>query len=59
MTILSTFMQTQLLKAIEAEFLAHEPEIQAVILHEVTLFSQKAAQWVNTKLQEKLQEKKP
>lgn len=51
MSLLSTFIQKQLLKALEDEFVAHEPDIQATILSEVEAFANQALSWVNSKLQ--------
>lgn len=50
MSLLSSFIQNQLLKALEAEFALHAPEVQAVIVTEVTNFANQALQWVEAKL---------
>ena len=50
MSLLSSFISTQLLKAIEHEFVNHEPEMQTVILNEVQAFVADAAAWINSKL---------
>ena len=50
MSLLSSFIQNQLLKAIEAEFRAHETQIQSVIVNEVKAFAGKAMEWVNDKV---------
>lgn len=50
MSLLSTFISTQLLKAIEHEFVNHEPEMQAVILNEVQAFVAEAAAWIDNKI---------
>ena len=50
MSLLSTFISTQLLKAIEHEFVNHEPEMQAVILNEVQAFVAEATAWIGNKL---------
>ena len=51
MSLLSSFIQNQLLKAIEAEFVAHESDMQSVIIGEVEAFAGKAMEWVNDKIQ--------
>jgi hypothetical protein len=50
MSLLSSFIQNQLLKAIEAEFQAHSGEIQSLIVNEVKAFAGKATEWVNNKI---------
>jgi hypothetical protein len=57
MSLLSSFIQNQLLKAIEAEFVAHEADMQDVIVGEVEAFAGKAMEWVNEKIQGKEQPK--
>lgn len=49
MSLLSSFIQNQLLKAIESEFVAHEPDIQSAIVSEVESFANQALQWVKNK----------
>jgi hypothetical protein len=50
MSLLSSFVQNQLLKAIETEFAAHAPDIQEAIVAEVQAFANQALQWVESKL---------
>lgn len=50
MSILSSFVSTQLLKAIENEFVSHEPEMQAVILNETRVFVSEVMSWVQSKI---------
>lgn len=50
MSLLSSFIQNQLLKAIEAEFVAHAPDIQQTIVGEVQAFANDALQWVESKI---------
>lgn len=50
MSLLSTFIQNQLLHAIEQQFMEHAPEIQETILAEVGAFAQKAIEWVQSKV---------
>jgi len=53
MSLLSSFIQNQLLKALEAEFVAHVPEMQQVIVGEVEAFANQALEWVKDKVQDK------
>ena len=53
MSLLSSFIQNQLLKALEAEFVAHAPEMQEVIVSEVESFANQAMDWVKDKLHAK------
>ena len=50
MSLLSSFIRNQLLKAIEAEFVSHAPEAKDLIVKEVQAFSQECLDWVNQKL---------
>jgi hypothetical protein len=50
MSLLSTFISTQLIKAIEHEFMNHSQDIQKVIIEEVKNFLMEATQWVESKL---------
>lgn len=51
MSLLSTFISTQLIKALEHEFVNHEPEMQALILNEVQAFVSEAVAWVQSKME--------
>jgi len=53
MSLLSSFIQNHLIKAIEAEFVTHAPEIQQAIVGEVQAFANEALQWVESKLSPK------
>lgn len=53
MSLLSSFIQKNLIKAIEAEFIAHAPEIQEIILLEIESFGNLALSWVHSKLNPK------
>lgn len=53
MSLLSTFIQSQLLKAIENEFIEHAPDIQQAIIAEVEAFANDALEWVKSKIQTK------
>ena len=50
MSLLSTFIQNNVLKALEAEFLAHAPEMQAVLVDEVSAFANQVLAWAEGKL---------
>lgn len=50
MSLLSSFIQNQLLKAIEAELVNHAPDIQQAIVGEVEAFAKEALQWVQSKV---------
>ncbi len=50
MSILSKFISTQLISAIENEFIHHAPEIQAVIISEIKHFLAEGYAWVEKKL---------
>lgn len=50
MSLLSSFIRNQLLKAVEEEFASHIPEMQAVVLDEVSSFGTECLHWVNEKL---------
>lgn len=50
MSLLSSFIQNQLLKAIEAEFVNHSADIQNVIVGEVQAFASEAVAWVESKI---------
>jgi hypothetical protein len=50
MNVLATFISTQLIKAIESEFINHSPEIQAAIIHQIQNFLIEGTIWVENKL---------
>jgi hypothetical protein len=50
MSLLSSYLSEHLLLVIETEFEAHEPELQAKLLAEVKIFSERVGQWINNKL---------
>ena len=50
MSLLSNFIRTQLLKAVETEFAAHLPEVQALVIKEMEDFANECMQWVKDKL---------
>ncbi len=56
MSLLSSFIRNQLLKAVEAEFADHLPEVQAVVVKEMQDFAAECTQWVEDKLAPKAPE---
>ncbi len=50
MSLLSTFISTQLINAIEHEFINHSPEIQAVIINEIQNFLAEGNSWLESKI---------
>lgn len=50
MSLLSTFISTQLIKALEHEFVNHAPEIQQVIIQELQDFLAQGAAWIENKV---------
>jgi hypothetical protein len=50
MSLLSSFISNQLIKAIENEFVNHSPEIQATIISEIQAFLAEGAAWVESKI---------
>lgn len=53
MSLLSAFIANHVVKALETQLVAHEPELQQVFLNEVSAFVGTVANWVNEKLQPK------
>jgi hypothetical protein len=54
MSLLSSFIQNQLLKALEAEFLTHTPDVQQFLAQEASQLANQMLQWAENKL-DKLQ----
>lgn len=50
MSLLSSFIQNQLVKALEAEFVAHSGDIQAAFVGEVESFATELLSWVKNKV---------
>lgn len=50
MSLLSSFIRDQLLKAVEEEFLKHEPDIQDSIVQQIDAFASECIEWVKSKL---------
>lgn len=53
MSLISSFVTNQLLKALENEFVNHEQEIQDAIIAELALVADNVKNWVEQKLQHK------
>lgn len=51
MSLLSSFIQNQLVKALEAEFVAHSAELQAAFVGEVEAFATEVLSWVKNKIE--------
>lgn len=50
MSLFSSFIRNHLLAAVEAEFSAHAPNVQSVIIDEINSFAGEALAWVDGKL---------
>ena len=50
MSLLSTFLASHLIPALESALVAHEPEAQAAILAEVKSIADQVATWLDQKL---------
>jgi len=50
MSLLSSFVTNQLVKALEAEFIAHEPDLKDAFVNEVNNFLSTVSLWVDSKL---------
>jgi hypothetical protein len=50
MSLLSAFISTQLMKAIENEFVNHSPEIQSIIISEIQNLIAEGTAWIDSKL---------
>jgi hypothetical protein len=53
MSLLSSFIASHLIPALESAFIAHEPEAQAALLAEVKALSEQVGAWIDSKLQAK------
>lgn len=51
MSILSSFIQNQLLRALEAEFIMHAPDVQNFIVKELSAFATQLMAWAERKLE--------
>jgi hypothetical protein len=50
MSLLSSFLASHLIPALETALMAHEPDVQAAILDELAAFSSQLGEWLNEKL---------
>jgi hypothetical protein len=50
MSLLSSFVLSHLIPALESAFIAHEPEMQDLLLSETQAFVVKLSNWVESKL---------
>ena len=53
MSLLSSFLASHLIPALESALLAHEPEAQAALLSEVKALSEQVGAWIDSKLSSK------
>lgn len=53
MSLLSSFIINNIIKALEAEFLSHMPELQQAFLDEVSVLVKEISDWVESKLSNK------
>ncbi len=53
MSLLSSFLMNQLVKDLEAQFIAHEPELQNAFVDEVTAAVNSVVSWVNSKINQR------
>lgn len=53
MSLLSSFITNQLIKSLEAEFIAHEPQMQEAFINELGVVVNKVVQWLNDKVDQK------
>jgi hypothetical protein len=53
MSLLSSFVASHLIPALESAFIAHEPEMQAAFLSEVKALSDQVNVWLENKLEPK------
>jgi hypothetical protein len=51
MSLLSSFIQNQLIKALESEFVTHSADIQEAFVGEVELFANEVLSWVKNKVE--------
>ncbi len=50
MSLLSSFIQNQLIAALEAEFVAHSADLQAAFIKEVAALAKTVGVWVEGKI---------
>lgn len=49
MSLLSTFLASHLIPALEQALVAHEPDVQAALLGEIQAFADNVGAWLTTK----------
>lgn len=54
MSLLSTFVQNQLIQALESEFTAHSADLQAAFISEITAFVEEVMTWIQSKAESKI-----
>jgi hypothetical protein len=52
MSLLSSFLISHFIPALESAFVAHEPELQAALLQEVEAFGGQLGVWIASKMDE-------
>lgn len=55
MSLLSSFIAGHLVNALEAAFVAHEPEMQEALLDEIKEFSDEVVKWLDAKFADKVE----
>jgi hypothetical protein len=50
MSLLSSFVATQFVKALEEQFLSHMPEVQQAFLNEVAALVKIVSDWIESKI---------
>lgn len=50
MSLLSSFLSSHLIPALETALIEHEPDVQAAILGEIEAFSSQIGSWLTSKL---------
>lgn len=53
MSLLSLFLRSHLVPALESAFISHTPELQAALVNEVETLGNKLLDWVDTKIKPK------
>lgn len=51
MSLLSTFLISHFIPALESAFVSHEPEMQAALLKEVEAFGGQLGVWITSKME--------
>lgn len=53
MSVLSLFLHNHLVPALEKEFISHKPEMQDLLLKEVTALAEQVVAWLDSKIEKK------